>query len=68
MSDKEVGYYFARVGGSDKIVVISYSGNEIKDESMKGVEILEKVPLDVVKHCKNGGNVLNLKNILSNSR
>ena len=63
--DCRLGYYFARIKGTDKITTVSCWGDKIEKDTNKDVEVIEQVPTKVIEHCNNGVKILNLKKIIS---
>lgn len=61
MSDCRLGYYFARIGGSDKITTVACWGEKVEKDVNESVEVLEKIPPSVIKCCSKGVRILNLK-------
>ena len=55
-----LGYYFARCKDSDHITVVGGWGERIEKHTKEDVEVLEKVPADVIKVCSQGVKILNL--------
>ena len=55
-----LGYYFARCKDSDRITVVGGWGERIEKHVKEDVEVLEKVPADVIKVCSQGVKILNL--------
>lgn len=60
MNESRLGYYFARIQGSDEITVVSCWGDKIVKDTPKDVEILEQIPHAVLKFKTR---VLNLQRI-----
>lgn len=59
-----LGYYFARIKGSDKITTVSCWGDKIVKDTKEDVEVLEQIPTKVVEHCRKGVKILNLQRII----
>lgn len=59
-----LGYYFARIKGSDKITTVGCWGDTIQKEESQDVEVLEKVPATVMRCSQRGVNILNLHRIM----
>lgn len=55
-----LGYYFARCKDSDRITIVGGWGERIEKNVKEDVEVLEKVPADVIKVCSQGVKILNL--------
>lgn len=55
-----LGFYYARIVGSDRITVVGGWGERIEKNVKEDVEVLEKVPQDVIKVCSQGVKILNL--------
>ena len=64
MNEVRLGYYFARIKGSDRITTVGCWGERIQKEEDQDVEIIERVPLTVMKHSQNGVKILNLHRIM----
>lgn len=64
MNDVRLGYYFARIKGSDRITTVGCWGDKIQKEESQDVEIIEKVPAKVMQYSKNGVKILNLHRIM----
>ena len=60
MQEVKLGFYFARVIGSDRITIVGGWGERIEKHVKEDVEVLEKVPADVIKVCSQGVRILNL--------
>lgn len=60
MQEIKLGYYFARIINSDRITVVGGWGERIEKYVKEDVEVLEKVPADVIKVCSQGVKILNL--------
>lgn len=60
MNEVKLGYYFARCKGSDKLTIVGCWGDTVQKQVRCDVEVLEKVPKQVLE-----GNykVLNLRSI-----
>ena len=59
-----LGYYFARIKGTDKITTVSCWGDKIVKDTKEDVEVLEQIPTNVIEHCRNGVKILNLQRII----
>ena len=55
-----LGYYFSRIKGSDRLTIVGCWGDRIQKQVKEDVEVLEKVPADVIKVCSQGVKILNL--------
>lgn len=55
-----LGYYFAKIKGSDRITVVGGWGERIEKNVKEDVEVLEPVPPEVIKVCSQGVKILNL--------
>ena len=55
-----LGYYFARIKNSDRITVVGGWGERIEKHVKEDVEVLERVPADVINVCSQGVKILNL--------
>ena len=55
-----LGYYFAKIKDSDRITIVGGWGERIEKHVKEDVEVLEKVPADVIKVCSLGVKILNL--------
>lgn len=53
-------YYFARIINSDRLTIVGCWGDRIEKQVKEDVEVLEKVPADVIKVCSQGVKILNL--------
>ena len=60
MNEIKLGYYFARIIGSDRLTIVGCWGDRIEKTVKEDVEVLEKVPKKVLdgKYM-----VLNLRSI-----
>ena len=54
------GWHFARIKGSDRLTIVGCWGDRIEKQVKEDVEVLEKVPADVIKVCSQGVKILNL--------
>ena len=55
-----MGYYFARIKGTDKLTIVGCWGEKIEKDVKEDVEILEQVPCKILdSKCK----ILNLQKI-----
>jgi hypothetical protein len=59
-NEVKLGFYFARVLNSDRLTIVGCWGDRIEKQVNEDVEILEKVPADVIKICSKGVKILNL--------
>lgn len=59
-----LGYYYARCKNSDRITVIAGWGDRIEKHVKEDVEVLERVPADVIKICSHGVKILNLDKLV----
>ena len=55
-----LGYYFARIVGSDRITVVGGWGDRIEKYVKEDVEVIEPVPHCVIRACESGVKILNL--------
>ena len=55
-----LGYYFARCKGSDRLTIVGGWGERIEKHVKEDVEVLEPVPVRVIKACESGVKILNL--------
>lgn len=55
-----LGYYFARCKNSDRITIVGGWGERIEKHVKEDVEVLEKVPIKVIRACESGVKILNL--------
>ena len=55
-----LGFYFARIIGSDRITIIGGWGDRIEKHVKEDVEVLEPVPYCVIRACESGVKILNL--------
>lgn len=55
-----LGYYFARIVGSDRITIVGGWGERIEKHVKEDVEVLEPVPIRVIRACESGVKILNL--------
>ena len=55
-----LGYYFARIKGSDRLTIVGCWGDRIQKQVKEDVEVLEKVPKKVLEGKYK---VLNLRSI-----
>ena len=55
-----LGYYFARCKNSDRITIIGGWGERIEKHVKEDVEVLEPVPVRVIRACESGVKILNL--------
>ena len=55
-----LGYYFARCKGSDSITIVCGWGERIEKHIKEDVEVLEPVPPEVIKICRQGVKILDL--------
>ena len=55
-----LGYYFARIIDSDRITVVGGWGERIEKHVKEDVEVLEPVPVRVIRACESGVKILNL--------
>jgi len=60
MQEIKLGYYFARIKGSDRLTIIGCWGGRIEKQVKEDVEVLEPVPPDVIKVCSQGVKILDL--------
>ena len=60
-----LGYYFARIKGTDRITTVSCWGDNVIKEEKEDVEVIEQVPTKVIEHCYNGVKILNLNRIIN---
>ena len=54
------GWHFARIKGSDRLTIVGCWGEQIEKHVKDDVEVLEKVPANVIKVCSQGVKILNL--------
>ena len=59
-----LGYYFARIKGTDKITTVSCWGDKIVKDTKEDVEVLEQIPTKVIEQCRKGVKILNLQSII----
>ena len=59
-NEVKLGYYFARIINSDRLTIVGCWGDRIQKQVKEDVEVLEKVPADVIKVCSQGVKILNL--------
>ena len=55
-----LGYYFARCKDSDRITIVGGWGDRIEKHVKEDVEVLEPVPIRVIRACESGVKILNL--------
>lgn len=55
-----LGYYFARIKNSDRITIVGGLGERIEKHVKEDVEVLEQVPVSVIRACERGVKILNL--------
>ena len=55
-----LGYYFAKIKDSDRITVVAGWGDRIEKYVKEDVEVLEPVPIRVIRACESGVKILNL--------
>ena len=55
-----LGYYFARCKDSDRITIVGGWGERIEKYVKEDVEVLEPVPIRVIRACESGVKILNL--------
>lgn len=60
MQEIKLGYYFARIKDSDRITIVGGWGERIEKHIKEDVEVLEPVPLRVIRACESGVKILNL--------
>ena len=60
MTEVKLGYYFARCKGSDRITIVAGWGDRIEKHVKEDVEVLEPVPIRVIRACESGVKILNL--------
>ena len=68
MTDCRLGYYFARIKGSDKITTVSCWGDKIVKDTKEDVEVLEQIPTKVVESCRKGVKILNLQRTIGENQ
>lgn len=68
MKGCRLGYFFARINGSDRITTVSCWGDKIEKDTKEDVEVLERVPPDVVRCCHHGVKILNLDRTIGKKR
>ena len=56
-----LGYYFARISDSDRITIVGGWGERIEKYVKEDVEVLEPVPVSVIRACERGVKILNLE-------
>lgn len=59
-NEVKLGYYFAHIANSDRLTIVGCWGDRIQKQVKEDVEVLEKVPADVIKVCSQGVKILNL--------
>ena len=59
-NEVKLGYYFARVIGSDRLTIVGCWGDRIQKQVKDDVEVLEPVPVRVIRACESGVKILNL--------
>ena len=59
-NEVKLGYYFARIINSDRLTIVGGWGERIEKHVKEDVEVLEKVPIKVIRACESGVKILNL--------
>ena len=59
-NEVKLGYYFARIINSDRLTIVGGWGERIEKHVKEDVEVLEPVPLRVIRACESGVKILNL--------
>ena len=54
------GWHFARIKGSDRLTIVGCWGDSIQKQVKQDVEVLEPVPIRVIRACESGVKILNL--------
>ena len=55
-----LGFYYARICGSDSITIVGGWVERIEKHVKEDVEVLEPVPVSVIRACERGVKILNL--------
>ena len=59
-NEVKLGYYFTRIINSDRLTIVGGWGERIEKHVKEDVEVLEPVPLRVIRACESGVKILNL--------
>lgn len=59
-----MGWYFARLKGTDRITTVGCWAEKIDKEEKEDVEVIEQIPPKVIDCCNKGVKILNLNRIL----